>query len=69
MDNNAAERALRGPGWGAKLLRFGQSVDARLAAVLFTILQTLELWQINPQRWLSASAILRRARATGHRRN
>ena len=31
----------------------GSRWSARLAAVLFTILQTLELWQINPQRWLS----------------
>ena len=31
----------------------GSRWSARLAAVLFPILQSLELWQINPQRWLS----------------
>ena len=54
MDNNAAERALRGPVVGRKNYSgSGSRWSARLAAVLFTILQTLELWQINPQRWLS----------------
>ena len=54
MDNNAAERALRGPVVGRKnYYGSGSRWSARLAAVLFTILQTLELWQINPQRWLS----------------
>ena len=32
----------------------GSRWSARLAAVVFSILQTLELWEINPQRWLSA---------------
>ena len=54
MDNNAAERALRGPVVGRKnYYGSGSRWSARLAAVAFTILQTLELWQINPQRWLS----------------
>ena len=54
MDNNAAERALRGPVVGRKnYYGSGSRWSARLAAVLFTILQTLELWQINPQRGLS----------------
>ena len=55
MDNNAAERALRGPVVGRKnYYGSGSRWSARLAAVVFSILQTLELWEINPQRWLSA---------------
>ena len=54
MDNNAAERALRGPVVGRKnYYGSGSRWSARLAAVLFTILHTLQLWEINPQRWLS----------------
>ena len=54
MDNNAAERALRGPVVGRKnYYGSGSRWSARLAAVVFTILQTLELGEINPQRWLS----------------
>lgn len=55
MDNNASERALRGPVMGRKnYYGSGSRWNARLAAVLFTILQTLQLWEINPQRWLSS---------------
>ena len=55
MDNNASERALRGPVIGRKnYYGSGSRWSARLAAVLFTILQTLQLWEINPQRWLSS---------------
>ena len=55
MDNNASERALRGPVVGRKnYYGSGSRWSARLAAVLFTILQTLQLWEINPQRWLSS---------------
>ncbi len=54
MDNNASERALRGPVVGRKnYYGSGSRSSARLAAVVFTILQTLQLWEINPQRWLS----------------
>ena len=46
MDNNAAERALRGPVVGRKnYYGSGSRWSARLAAVAFTILQTLELWR------------------------
>ena len=55
MDNNAAERALRTPVVGRKnYYGSGSRWSARLAAVVFTILQTLQLWEINPQRWLSS---------------
>ena len=55
MDNNAAERALRGPVVGRKnYYGSGSRWSARLAAVVFTILHTLQLGEINPPRWLSA---------------
>ena len=55
MDNNAAERALRGPVVGRKnYYGSGSRWSARLAAVVFTILRTLQLGEINPQRGLSA---------------
>ena len=62
MDHNAAERALRGPVVGRKnYYGSGSRWSARLAAVVFTILHTLQLGEINPQRWLMClSGILRR---------
>ena len=55
MDHNAAERALRGPVVGRKnSYGSGSRWSARLAAGVFTILHTLQLGEINPQRWLSA---------------
>lgn len=53
MDNNSAERALRGPVvarknfWGSMMEWSGQ-----LAVILFTILQTWMLWGVNPKKWL-----------------
>lgn len=53
MDNNSAERALRGPViarknfWGSMMEWSGQ-----LAVILFTILQTWMIWGINPKKWL-----------------
>ena len=32
----------------------GRVWSAELAAMLFTVLQTLRLWDINPRHWLSA---------------
>lgn len=55
MDNNACERALRGPVVGRKnYYGSGSRCSARLTAAVFSILQTLQLWRINPQRWLSS---------------
>jgi transposase len=55
LDNNAAERALRGPVVGRKNYHGSGAVWAgELAAVLFSVLQTLCLWNINPRAWLSA---------------
>jgi transposase len=55
MDNNAAERAIRPAVIGRKNY-FGSVTkwSALLTAILFSIFQTLELWQINPRTWLFA---------------
>jgi transposase len=55
MDNNTAERAERGPvvlrknSYGSGAVWSGE-----LAAMLFSVFQTLCLWNINPRLWLSA---------------
>jgi transposase len=55
MDNNTAERAQRGPVVGRKNYYGSGAVWAgRLAAMLFSLLQTLCLWQLNPRAWLTA---------------
>jgi transposase len=55
MDNNTAERAERGPVVGRKNYYGSGAVWAgRLAALLFSLLQTLCLWQLNPRSWLTA---------------
>ena len=53
MDNNAAERSLRNAVTGRK--RYYDS-GAELAALLFTVLQTVLLWGLNPRHWLTACA-------------
>jgi transposase len=55
MDNNTAERAQRGPVVGRKNYYGSGAVWAgRLAALMFSLLQTLCLWQLNPRSWLTA---------------
>jgi transposase len=55
LDNNPAERALRGPVVGRKNYRGSGAVwSGELAAMLFSVLQTLCLWGINPRVWLEA---------------
>ena len=55
MDNNAAERALRNPVTGRKrYYGSGRVWSAQLAALMFTVLQTVQLWGLNPRHWLSA---------------
>ncbi len=55
MDNNTAERAQRGPVVGRKNYYGSGAVWAgRLAAMLFSVLQTLCLWRLNPRLWLTA---------------
>jgi transposase len=55
LDNNRAERALRGPVVGRKNYQGSGAVWAgELAALLFSVFQTLCLWNINPRVWLTA---------------
>src|SRR5262245_12842159 len=55
MDNNTAERAQRGPVVGRKNYYGSGAVwSGRLAAMLFSLLQTLCLWKLNPRAWLTA---------------
>jgi len=55
MDNNTAERAQRGPVVGRKnYYGSGALWAGRLAAMMFSLLQTLCLWELNPRLWLTA---------------
>jgi transposase len=55
MDNNTAERVQRGPVVGRKNYYGSGAVWAgQLAAMLFSLFQTLALWNINPRAWLTA---------------
>jgi transposase len=55
MDNNTAERAQRGPVVGRKNYYGSGAVWAgRLAAMMFSLLQTLCLWRLHPRAWLTA---------------
>ena len=55
MDNNTAERTVRGPVVGRKNYYGSSAVWAgRLAAIQFSLLQTLCLWGLNPRSWLTA---------------
>jgi transposase len=54
MDNNRAENTIRTPVNGRKnYYGSGSLWSADLAAMLFSILQTLVLWGINPRHWLT----------------
>ena len=53
MDNNAAERALRGPVVGRKnFYGSGACWSGQLAVMAFSVFQTMLLWQVNPKTWL-----------------
>jgi transposase len=55
MDNNSAERILRNPVVGRKNYYGSGSVwSAHLAAMLFSVIQTVLLWGLNPHHWLHA---------------
>ena len=55
LDNNAAERAERGPVVGRKNYYGSGAVwSEQLAALLFSVLETLRLWGLNAQQWLTA---------------
>ena len=55
MDNNTAERSERGPVVGRKnYYGSGSEWSGRLAAMAFSLFQTLCLWDMNPRLWLTA---------------
>jgi len=55
LDNNSAERALRTPVVGRKnYYGSGSLWSAHLAASMFSVLQTVVVWGLNPRYWLSA---------------
>jgi transposase len=55
LDNNTAERAERGPVLARKnYYGSGALWSGRLAAMMFSLLQTLALWNLCPLRWLTA---------------
>ena len=55
MDNDTAERSQRGPVVGRKNYYGSGSVwSGQLAAMLFSLFQTLCLWGLNPRLWLTA---------------
>jgi hypothetical protein len=52
-DNNASERAGRGPAVARKnFYGSGSLWSGRLAATMFSLFATLAHWKINPRRWL-----------------
>jgi transposase len=54
MDNNGSERQVRGPALGRKnYYGSGAEWSGRLAVMLFSIFATLDLWKLNPRRWLT----------------
>lgn len=53
MDNNTAERAIRNPVIGRKnYYGSGKIWSATLSALMFTTLQTILQWGINPRHWM-----------------
>jgi transposase len=53
MDNNTAERRMRNPGMGRKNYYGSASQwSAALAAMMFSLFQTVLLWKLNPHHWL-----------------
>lgn len=55
MDNNESERLERNPVIGRKnFYGSGALWSGQLAAMLFSIFQTLSLWKMNPRLWLQA---------------
>jgi transposase len=53
LDNNPAERAIRNPVTGRKNYYGSGSIwSAELAATMFSLFQTIELWKLNPRHWL-----------------
>jgi transposase len=54
LDNNASERAGRGPAVARKnFYGSGSLWSGRLAAAMFSLFATLAQWKLNPRRWLT----------------
>jgi len=54
MDNNASERAGRGPAVARKnFYGSGSLWSGQLAAAMFSLLATLAHWKLNPRQWLT----------------
>jgi transposase len=54
MDNNKSERAIRPPVVGRKNFRGSFSEwSALLSAYMYTLFETLKIWDINPRKWLT----------------
>ena len=54
MDNNRAERDIRGPVVGRKnFYGSGSEGSAELAATMYSVLATMRLWGLNARTWLS----------------
>jgi hypothetical protein len=54
LTNNAAERALRGLALGRKSWLFaGSERGAERAAIMYTLIQTAKLNNVDPQAWLA----------------
>ena len=53
MNNNSAEQSIRTPVVGRKNYSGSGSIwSAELTAMMFSIFQTMQLWNINPRTWL-----------------
>ena len=53
MDNNPAERALRGPVAGRKnVYGSGAQWSGKRAVMMFSLFHTLLSWKVNPNTWL-----------------
>jgi len=58
MDNNPGEKSIRNPVTGRKnFYGSGNKWSSELAAIMFSIFQTLGLWEINRNHWLRAYLI------------
>ena len=69
LTNNAAERALRGLALGRKSWLFaGSERGAERAALMYTLIQTAKLNDIDPQAWLADVLARHRRRATDETR-
>ena len=55
MDNNTAERDIRGPVVGRKnFYGSGSEASAELAATMYSVFATMKLWGLNARTWLGA---------------